>query len=89
MSNEQNFTPILSAIMGADVKGCFTLMSEDKFFSIKTLKDYRQSMAGNIIQHFGRVVNECERMLLKTKTRHSQMSVEKQGGINDEENFRN
>ena len=57
MSNEQNFTPKLSAIMNADVKDYSILMFEDEVFTIKTLKAYRQIMSDIIIQQSGRVVD--------------------------------
>jgi hypothetical protein len=89
MPNKQKFTSKLSAIMSADVKGCSILMSEDEFFSIQTLKAYRQIMAAVLYStpNLGLLkATVCSR---KTNTRHSQKSVQKQGGINDEKNGRN
>jgi len=67
MSNEQKITRKLSAILSADVKGYSILMPEDEVFTIKTLKVFRQIMSDIILQHSGRVVDFCNRILQKSK----------------------
>jgi hypothetical protein len=57
MSNEQQVTRKLSAIISADVKGNSILMPENEVFMIKKLKAYRQIVSDIIIQHSGRVVD--------------------------------
>jgi len=47
----------LRAILSADVKGYSLLMADDEAFTIKTLKDYRNIMSTQIVQHNGRVVD--------------------------------
>jgi len=57
MSNEQNVTRKLRAILSADVKGYSLLMADDEVHTIETLKKYRQIMSSLIDQHSGRVVD--------------------------------
>jgi adenylate cyclase len=47
----------LRAILSADVKGYSLLMADDEAFMIRTLKDYRNIMSTQIVQHNGRVVD--------------------------------
>jgi adenylate cyclase len=47
----------LRAILSADVKGYSLLMADDEAFTIRTLKDYRNIMSTQIVQHNGRVVD--------------------------------
>ena len=57
MSNEQNVTRKLRAILSADVKGFSLLMADDEVHTIQTLKAYRILMSDLIQQHSGRVVD--------------------------------
>ena len=57
MSNEQNVTRKLRAILSADVKGYSLLIADDEVHTIETLKKYRQIMSSLIDQHSGRVVD--------------------------------
>ena len=57
MSNEQNVTRKLRAILSADVKGYSLLMADDEVHTIETLKKYRQIMSSLLDQHSGRVVD--------------------------------
>jgi adenylate cyclase len=47
----------MSAILSADVKGYSRLMSQDEEGTVKTLKDYRETVAGLVSEHRGRVVD--------------------------------
>jgi len=47
----------LRAILSADVKGYSLLMARDENFTINTLKDYRNIMFEQIVQHKGRVID--------------------------------
>jgi adenylate cyclase len=57
MSTGQKTTRKLRAILSADVKGYSRLMAEDEYFTIQTLKAYREIMSKNIKQYNGRVVD--------------------------------
>jgi len=57
MSNEQNVSRKLRAILSADVKGYSLLMAGDEIYTIQTLKAYRQIMSDLIQNHSGRVVD--------------------------------
>jgi TolB-like protein/class 3 adenylate cyclase len=52
----EEFKRKLTAILSADVKGYSRLMGEDEEWTIRTLKAYKEMMAGFIGQHRGRVV---------------------------------
>jgi adenylate cyclase len=47
----------LSAILNADVEGYSRLMSQDEEGTVKTLKQYRETISGLILDHRGRVVD--------------------------------
>ena len=57
MSNGTKLIRKLRAILSADVKGYSLLMAKDETFTINTLKDYRDIMSEQIVQHKGRVVD--------------------------------
>jgi len=57
ISAEQKATRKLRAILSADVKGYSRLMADDEFFTIQTLKAYREIMSNYIKQYNGRVVD--------------------------------
>ena len=57
MSNDNNVTRKLRAILSADVKGYSLLMADDEVHTIQTLKAYRSLMSDFIQQHFGRVID--------------------------------
>ena len=54
----------LTTILAADVTGYSRLMGEDEPGTLATLKSYRQTMAGFIASHRGRVVNTAGDSLL-------------------------
>jgi len=54
----------LTTILAADVTGYSRLMGEDEPGTLATLKSYRESMAGFIASHRGRVVNTAGDSLL-------------------------
>ena len=54
----------LTTILAADVTGYSRLMGEDEPGTLATLKSYRESMAGFITSHRGRVVNTAGDSLL-------------------------
>jgi adenylate cyclase len=47
----------MSAILSADVKGYSRLMSQDEEGTVKALKQYRETVAGFVSEHRGRVVD--------------------------------
>ena len=58
MPTEDKVTRKLRAILSADVKGYSLLMSDDEAYTVKTLKEYRALISGQIEQHSGRVVDD-------------------------------
>jgi adenylate cyclase len=57
MSNDNEVTRKLRAILSADVKGYSLLMAYDEVHTIQTLKSYQRIMSDLIHQHSGRVVD--------------------------------
>jgi adenylate cyclase len=57
MSNDNEVTRKLRAILSADVKGYSLLMADDEVHTIQTLKSYQRIMSDLIHQHSGRVVD--------------------------------
>jgi len=57
MSNDNEVTRKLRAILSADVKGYSILMADDEVHTIQTLKSYQRIMSDLIQQHSGRVVD--------------------------------
>ena len=57
MSNKQEVTRKLRAILSADVKGYSILMANDEIFTIKTIKEYRKIISDVVNQYKGRVVD--------------------------------
>jgi len=57
MTDEQKPTRKLRAILSADVKGYSLLMADDEAYTVKKLKEYRDSMSVLIQSHSGRVVD--------------------------------
>ena len=55
--NSQKVKRKLSAIFSADVKGYSRLMGEDEILTVRTIEDYRKTMAAIIQQHHGRVID--------------------------------
>ena len=54
----------LTTILAADVTGYSRMMGEDEPGTLATLKSYRETMAGFIASHRGRVVNTAGDSLL-------------------------
>jgi adenylate cyclase len=54
---QEGFKRKLTAILSADVEGYSRLMGDDEEYTIRTLKDYRDTMKVLIEQHRGRIVD--------------------------------